>query len=191
MKTNYRTIPLLLGLMTTSLWSLCGQEFFTALETPTNFSGVANLFVMTEHTSEWVDFFLGDSWDITIRLSAGVTSPTTAFAVVGPLDFQHHVLGLEPSTITVPAQPSLSFLPFTEPQWYEILLTGPTPADSLVGFPDFTYRVSGMVAYDGRFWFSWQPTVELQVVPEVDVSALLALGACWLLFGRRHAGATS
>jgi len=191
MKAKYRPIPLVLALMTAPFVSMHAQEFFPALETPTNFAGVGHVFVMAENSSEGGDFYSGDFWDVTLRLSAGVTSPTNAFAVVGPLVFQHLAPGLAPSTITVHVLPSISFIPFTEPQWFEISLMGPTSADSLLGFPDFSYRLSGLVAYDGRPWFSWQPTVELQVVPEAGASALLAFGVCCLLFGRRRAGPTS
>ncbi len=185
MRTMTKTIALILGLAAAG--SLFGEGFFPAVETATNFWGVGDILLMTETSSEAANSYLGDSWDVTVHLTAGVTSLTNAFAIVGPLSFTHHGAGLEPSTISVPAQPPIIFTAYTEPQWFEFSRTGPAPGDRLIGTPDFVYTVSGTIAYDGRTWFSWHPTVEVQVIPEANTSVLLAVVCVsWLLFqGRR------
>ena len=184
MRTKARAITFVFGLLTACSVYGQGQGFLPVVETATNFWGVGDILLMTEVQSEGVNAYLGDSWDVTVRFTAG-----GAMAVVGPMSFQHHGAGLEPSAIWVPDQPAITFIPFTEPQWFEFSRTGPAAGDSLTGIPDFVYKVSGIVAYDGRTWFSWHPTVELQVIPEAYSSALLAVGGlCWLLFRRRQWG---
>ncbi len=179
-----RAVALVVGLL--EACPLFGQGFFPVVETATNFWGVGNIMLMTETSPEGMNLYAGDSWDVTVWFSAGVVSSSVAVATVGPFSFEHHAAGFEPSAISVPAQPSITFNAFTEPQWFEFSGSGPVPGDSLSGIPDFVYRVSGTVAYDGRTWFSWYPTVELQVIPEPRTFALAGLGVAVLMIARRR-----